>query len=315
VTNKKTNFLILLASSVLVFIFSLDLFGITLKDEISKTEKFVKSRFNLSPPKDESITLAFGGDVMLGRSVLTKADRLNDYGYPLRRIKAQLNNPNIFFVNLESPFYHDCPRGDSGMIFCSDFKMINSLKEGGVNIVSLSNNHVSNYGSEGFEETKNMLDGNAILWAVSDKPQIKEVKGVTFGFLAFDLVSNKLKEEYIDLVRESDNKVDILIVSVHWGNEYTYTPNTNQKSWAKDIVDSGADVIIGHHPHWVQEMDYIDQKPVFYSLGNLVFDQMWSEETKKGELVFLTFEGKQLKSVQAKKVYIQSVGEPQIIEN
>lgn len=88
--------------------------------------------------------------------------------------------------------------------------------------------------------------------------------------------------------------MNILIVGVHWGEEYKSKANSNQKLIAEKLSEAGADYIVGHHPHWIQNIETMGNSKVYYSLGNFVFDQMWSEKTKKGMSVNLIFKGKKL---------------------
>ena len=86
-----------------------------------------------------------------------------------------------------------------------------------------------------------------------------------------------------------------------------------QRDWATFMVEAGADVIAGHHPHWVQEIEYIDEVPVYYSLGNFVFDQMWSEETKKGLVVKLTFEDGEIVNEELLPTYMSFHAQPEFV--
>ena len=312
--EKKTNFIILLSVACLIlviFIEFLPLGSVGKKASLSKNTAL--SRFNLSPLKKD-VVLIVGGDVMLGRSVLTKADRLKDYSYPLSNLASTFILADIVFVNLEAPLYDNCPRTDSGMVFCTDYKMVEGLTSSGVNVVSLANNHIANYGQEGISQTQKLLIENEVVWTGMGKFARLEVEGVKFGFLGFDLLTNKLTDLDLKLITSSKESVDVLVVGVHWGAEYQEKPSDRQKEWAKQMVEAGADVIAGHHPHWVQNMEYIDGKPVFYSLGNLVFDQMWSEETKKGELGILTYSSGKLVKVEEKKIYIKEIGTPEFAD-
>lgn len=99
-------------------------------------------------------------------------------------------------------------------------------------------------------------------------------------------------------IQSADKQVDLLVVSIHWGKEYVREPELDAslapddpKELGRLFIDSGADVVVGNHPHWIQGIEWHDGKPVFYALGNTVFDQEWSQETKKGILVKLYFEG------------------------
>ena len=144
--------------------------------------------------------------------------------------------------------------------------------------------------------------------------EIITVKGTKFGFLGFDLTVKDLTEANLELIKESDPEVDILIVAVHWGVEYTREPTQLQRSQAAQIVESGADIIAGHHPHWVQISETIEGKPVYYSLGNFVFDQMWSEETKKGLAVSLTYRDGELKKIEEHPTYMKEWAQPEWVE-
>jgi poly-gamma-glutamate synthesis protein (capsule biosynthesis protein) len=255
-------------------------------------------------------SLIFTGDVMLGRSVMTKSLRTNNPNYPFMNVADTLRSADIVFSNLENPIVDNCPYVDSGFKFCSDPKMIEGLKYAGVDVVSLANNHILNYGKEGLAQTKKYLDLNGIKWVGDGNLVTLEKNKTKFGFLGFDFVDYRLQEKDLDLVKDSKAKVDILIVSVHWGEEYKSKANLNQKLIAKKLSEAGADYIVGHHPHWVQETETIGSTKVYYSLGNFVFDQMWSEETKKGLSVNLIFKGKKLEKENLLKSYMEKFAQP-----
>lgn len=107
--------------------------------------------------------------------------------------------------------------------------------------------------------------------------------GLKPGVAVYNL--EKLKKE----IKSLRNKVDFLIVQFHGGREYTYQPNREQVLFAHAAIDAGADLVIGHHPHWIQTIEKYKGKYIFYSLGNLIFDQNWSQKTKEGLLVKVVF--------------------------
>ena len=123
-----------------------------------------------------------------------------------------------------------------------------------------------------------------------------------------------LNDADLELIRSANEKADVVIVGVHWGVEYTDKPTRKQREWAEEMVDAGADVIIGHHPHWVQDSEIIDGVPVYYSLGNFVFDQMWSEETKYGVVGKYTFYDNELIDAEYSPVYIKDFDQPSFLE-
>ncbi len=261
----------------------------------------------------EKVEIILTGDVMLGRSVLTRTEKEKDWTYPFNKVSEYLRNSDIVFSNLESPIVENCPRTDSGMVFCTSPELVEGLRFANIGVVTVANNHMGNYGQKGINDTKRYLTGAGIDYTGVGDLVVKEVKGTKFGFLGFDFVNAKPTDLDLKLIRQSDSLVDVLIVGVHWGEEYKDKANKKQREIAKDLVENGADVIAGHHPHWIQDEEYVNDKPVYYSLGNFIFDQMWSEETKKGLVIKLTFKDGKLIREEKLSVYISSLGQPEFV--
>lgn len=270
---------------------------------------FSSTTNHFSVSKITTITIA--GDVMLGRSVMGHSMSIKNPRYPFEKIYPKIGTADLTFVNLENPIVKNCPFVDSGFKFCADPKMIEGLLFAGIDIVNLANNHIYNYGKDGFEQTKEYLKMNNIDYVGDGNFKVKNINGTTFGFLGFDFVTKEPTDNDYILVKKSANQVDQLIVGVHWGNEYSANSTLHQKEIAKKLIENGADVIAGHHPHWVQENDHINGKPVYYSLGNLVFDQMWSDETRKGLVVNLKFTDGNLLNEEKIPIYIKEFAQPQ----
>lgn len=265
----------------------------------------------------DTISLIFTGDVMLGRTVMTKSMELGDYLYPFRKTSDLLSASDLTIINLENPIVNDCPVHTGGFTFCSQPGSTKALKYAGVDIVNLANNHTLNWGKEGLEETKDLLDEQQIGFMGYEDVLYKTVKGTRLAFVGFDFVTNQyfLSDAQLKMISDAAAGSDFLVVSAHWGNEYKESANNYQRNMARRFVELGADLIIGHHPHWMQDVECFDvdeghdpttgreirsvlsfsaedfkagkgceegSVPVYYSLGNFVFDQMWSEETKKG---------------------------------
>jgi len=256
-------------------------------------------------------TIIITGDIMLGRSVMETSLIKNDPNYPFKKVTDALKRANIVFGNLENPVIANCPQSKSGLKFCADPRMISGLKYANINIVNLGNNHAKNYGENGLKQTENFLSNAGIDYVGADNLVIKEINGTKFGFLGFDFVTKEPKSLDFQLVRESKKKTDVLIVMVHWGIEYSPSPTEDQKTTARDLVYAGADVVVGSHPHWVQNIDFIDGKPVFYSLGNFVFDQAWSEETKNGLAIRLTYDRNNLLKAEKLPIYMNNFVQPE----
>ena len=290
-----------LAILSLVFVFVVFMDG--RKQVISFTPK-------LQNEDPERITIIATGDVMLGRTVMIEAEEKEDPIYPFRKVADKLREADLVFINLENPIIPDCPKNDSGFKFCADPKMVAGLTFAGVDVASLANNHSGNYGKEGINETVKILEENGILVTGLGDIVIKQYRNMSFGFLGFDFTVDLLNDADLELITSANEKADVVIVGVHWGVEYTDKPTRKQREWAKEMVDAGADVIIGHHPHWVQNSEIINGVPVYYSLGNFIFDQMWSEKTKKGLVVDLMYRGGRLFSSNLYRSYISEIGQP-----
>jgi len=253
------------------------------------------------------------GDIMLGRYCNVQMIKNNSWRYPFLKTADFLSSAEITFGNLEAPFFNNCPTTEKGMIFCARPESIEGLKFAGINLVSLANNHILNYGQEGFAQTKELLNQNRISYTDSQDQAVKKINEVVFGFLAFDLVTYPQTDTLLK-VREKKDLVDILIVSLHWGAEYQKEPSVLQKKLARQIIDAGAKVIIGHHPHVTQPVEQYNNGLIFYSLGNFIFDQAWSQETKKGEIAKIIFEEKKIKSYELFPIYSNSFCQPELLK-
>lgn len=269
-------------------------------------------------PNNE-VEIIFAGDTMLGRSVMVASLDNNDPYYPFRKTADFLSSADVTFVNLENAIIKNCPsQGKGSFTFCTSPEIAQGLKFSGIDIVTLANNHSGNYGAEGLVETKNYLSEMEIKWVDGTNCEVLDKNNTKFGFVGLDFVYKNLKTEDLKLITECKTRSDILIVSPHWGEEYQQTANRLQVTVAKQMIDNGADVIVGHHPHWVQNYEEYQGKPIYYSLGNFVFDQMWSEETKKGLVVKMTFDlpaqagGKVIIKKEEFKTYTSKIGQPEI---
>lgn len=277
-------------------------------------------------------TVLFTGDVMLGRTVMTRSLDKDDPLYPFREVSEKLSKADITFVNLENPVVENCPRHYTGFKFCADPAMVEGLTFAGIDVVTLANNHSNNYGKSGLDQTFSHLDSVNIGYTHDGSLYTVEKNGLEFGFVGFNYVGFEPKEDDYAKVAEHDEQVDVLIVSPHWGTEYRSEPSAIQREWAKKFVESGADVIVGHHPHWIQSMEHVkspqkvDQTdgnadyepyvPVYYSLGNFIFDQMWSENTKKGLVLELTFDEEgRIVNEEASEIYMSEWAKPVWVED
>jgi poly-gamma-glutamate capsule biosynthesis protein CapA/YwtB (metallophosphatase superfamily) len=263
------------------------------------------------PPAPPRTRILFGGDVMLSRYVGKLAHEKRDPAWPLHELAGLLSASDIAFVNLESPFSDQSHGSSPGMVFKAEPEMIAALTAAGIDVVSTANNHVRDGGAHGIEFTLDLLAKNGIL-AVgtgnsatsAHEGAIVARNGVGFGFLGytFDQSNGNYADQdervaMLDAdqmtadVKRLLGRSDVVIVSMHAGSEYQPQPNPEQQRFARAAIDAGATVVVGHHPHVTQPVETYGRGLIFYSLGNLVFDQSQREETQHGWLADVRFAG------------------------
>jgi poly-gamma-glutamate capsule biosynthesis protein CapA/YwtB (metallophosphatase superfamily) len=310
---SKRWFILILSSAAVLFALFVLFAPASTKKKVAESLKAVGIDASVFVPSLQDTQIILLGDVMLGRSVMVTSQDLGDATYPWHKVADKLSYADIVFANLETPIVEDCPRRTDGMIFCADPAMVDGLKYAGVDVVTLANNHTLNFGESGLTQTKKILSEKGIEYT-DNSLAVKQVNGLTFGFVGFEFIDRAITNAQLELVEAYSEQVDVLIVGVHWGAEYQAAAGAKQREIAKKLAAAGADVVAGHHPHWVQDVEYIgvEAKPVFYSLGNFVFDQMWSQKTREGLAVGLTFDptGKITKEERL-PIYIRNWAQPE----
>ncbi|MFW6156983.1 MAG: CapA family protein [Armatimonadota bacterium] len=249
-----------------------------------------------SPPEPDaeprSFTMAVVGDVMLDRGVWRLIQR-NGFPSILEKVRDDLRVADIAFANLECPLANSGPHAPMDCIFRADPGAVEVLLDGGVDVVSVANNHTLDAGVAGLMSTLDHLDragvaycGAARVREESWEPKLFEVNDVMLGFVACTDLSfqhgswcrvDDATTEFAERIAAAKQRCDLLIVSIHWGNEYQNVPTERQRAVARAAVDAGADLIIGHHPHVLQGIGRHDGAPILFSTGNFVFDQREGE--------------------------------------
>lgn len=282
-----------------------NLINLNTQEEITTTEYL---ELENSSPKE--ITIIFAGDIMLSRTVNAKMEKYNDYSWPFLKIYRTLNEADLVVANLESPFL----KNSSYQVLTGSFSFKANptatlgLKLANLGLLSLANNHTLNQGKQGIIDTIEILEENEIKFVGAGlneeearKPAVINIKDYNFAFFGYAYpndysvaTANKVgianmdiekMQNDINLLKNATNSPDFIIILMHAGNEYVVEPNWQQKEFARAAIDAGADLVVGHHPHWPQTFEFYKDKPIIYSLGNFVFDQMWSEETRQGLLL------------------------------
>jgi poly-gamma-glutamate synthesis protein (capsule biosynthesis protein) len=284
-----------------------------------------------STANQEYNVLFVGGEIITARAV----DRLwinstDNAGFLFDRVEDKVSSADIALSMLENS-YEGNPEPCTGCVsFLSDEKVLHEFKDLGFDVFSLAGNHAGDKGQGAASNTRNILDsldikhfGTGENIAEASGHTVIESKGVRFAFLGADDVayfywageeragtnyytkSNSLSRLEVDYekirkdIESAKKDADVAVVMMSWGIEYQNFATKYQREMAKAFVDSGADLVVGSHPHWVQNIEFIESPqgksvPVVYSLGNFIFDQTHTQETREGMLAEFTFEGKNL---------------------
>lgn len=268
-------------------------------------------------------TVIATGDVIPARYTdVTIRERGDDFLYTVAATSNITRAANITLIDLESPLIEECPYHDSGFTFCGRPGFTAALRSAGVDLATLENRHISNYGPSGIEETEQHLEAAGIRWADSARPSIIDVRGMKFGFLAFNGVIGAIdRDAMVAGIHALRPQVDVLAVAIHWGAEYVSLPQAapgvapdNPVEIAHLAVDSGVDVVIGNHPHRVQAVEFYGGKFIAYAHGNFIFDQMWSYETRAGVIGKYTFYDDALVGVEYIPTLIEDWSQPVPLE-
>ncbi len=293
-------------------------------------------KYGISSKLDDSkpVTLLFVGDIMLSRLIGDIMARNNDWRYPFLETADFLKNADITFGNLEGPISARGTKVGSIYSFRSDPRAIEGLMYAGFDVLSIANNHIWDYGADAVRDTLTILKdagigviGGGMNYQEAHAPLIKETSGVKIAFLGYtDLIPSSLDSKtarpviaFLDIdraisdVKEARKLADLVVVSLHWGNEYEITPNHNQERIAKSLIDAGAQLIIGHHPHVVQPIEEYGGGYIAYSLGNFVFDQNFSPETKKGLALKVILKNKKISQMMPVEITFTSSFQPYLL--
>ncbi len=277
-------------------------------------------------------TLLFVGDIMLDRGVELKVKREGegDFKFVFSKIADELRKADLLFGNLESVISDKGKNVGSKYSFRADPAAIEALEYAGFDIVSLAHNHALDYTSKALEDCLLRLKEKDIDYVgagINEKeafsPKIRKINDLNIGFLAFTDLGPKgwraredsagiawTEEAPLKVIKEAKEKADLLVVSFHSGGEYILEPEESKKDLFQNIIEAGADLVIGHHPHVVQPVEKHREGWIAYSLGNFVFDQSFLEETMKGLLLEVIVKNKKIKEVNSKEILISESFQP-----
>ena len=248
------------------------------------------------------------GDIMLGEQPLC-----NNFGvssvikrkgpdYLFDGVRSLFNEGDIIFGNLEcSIMDRASANAEEPKFFCANPIVIEGLKNASFNVLSVANNHIMENKDSLFWNTVQILKNNNIRpVGIADEIVIFSVKGYKISFLAYSFIEdnfqnscyNKIQSEEVIIhdIQKIRSDVDLIIISLHWGCEYVPYPSPDQVQIGRKLIDAGADIIIGGHPHVTQSYEIYKNKPIFYSLGNFIFDHTYIPTTRESFIAEITLD-------------------------
>lgn len=296
---KILSLVVVLATSFFIgLVFYLEIFASQQSSGFSQEIAVWQNKVSNQP-----IRMLFFGDLMLDRHV---GERIKKYGLDYIFEKLASSTKENFFLdydligcNLEGAVTNNGAYYNPIMSYDFAFTpdLINQLKKYNFNFFNLANNHFADQGERGIIETRNNLDRIGINYSGCQDGKIGDcsyrvlnIANKKVGMAGFSMVYGKFDiEKANNITRQLASTTDLVIINIHWGVEYEHQFNKIQQKTAHHLIDAGADIIIGHHPHVVQGIEVYSprgeagkNKLIFYSLGNFIFDQYFSRDTQAG---------------------------------
>ena len=250
-------------------------------------------------------------------------------------VREVISGADIAMANFENPAPNRFTWHKAKTVFTADPTLIDGLVKAGIDYVGIANNHIGDAGNNGILQTIANLKKRGLKYsgagkdlAAAQKPAILDANGTKVAILAYDAIapgyhaakgepgSSKLTIKAVQAGVKAARKAGakVVIVFPHWGTEYRYSPFQNQQRLARQIIDAGADMIIGNHAHYAAAVEVYKGKPIWYALGNFVFDQTWSEPTMEGISLELTFQGAELQQIRMRPHIILDKAQPNFMD-
>jgi poly-gamma-glutamate capsule biosynthesis protein CapA/YwtB (metallophosphatase superfamily) len=308
-------------------------------DKSIVSDYFLDSKlYEPTQPEEPRATVLAAGDTSYSRGVDWIISLKKDINYPFEKVSPYFKKADLVWLNMETPITPGERIPDGVMRFRSNPEMADAFVNAGVTMVNLANNHTPDFGTEGLLDTFKYLEAKGIGYVgagINEQsayaPVYKDVNGIKIAFLAYTegglvpalyeageshpgtayLNIDKLKEG----IGTARKQADIVIVGMHSGIEYVRTPTDWQKEFARTAIDEGADIVIGHHPHVVQSAEIYKGKYIFYSLGNFIFDQHFSKETREGIMLGLTLNKNGVEKILVYPYYMEAFAQPAVRKN
>jgi hypothetical protein len=250
-------------------------------------------------------------------------------------VRKLIKGADLAIANFENPAPDRFRYHTSGTVFSADPALIEGLANAGIDYVGLANNHIRDAGGVGVLQTiANLKEfgirsgGAGKNSTAARKPTILEAGGTKVAILAYDTIARSYaagadragsaimtaRAVKQDVAKAREAGADVIIVFPHWGAEYDPTPFKGQQTLARAAINAGADMVIGNHAHWAGAVETYKGRPIWYALGNFVFDQTWSEPTMEGITLDLTFRGAELVQARMRPHIILDKAQPNFLD-
>ena len=296
------------------------------------------------------VRVAFVGDIVPGRNVTAKAQYYGDWVRPFRKIATELQSYDVTIANLEGNVSPNipAPTDPHTFSFISDPQFLEGLVFAGIDAVSLANNHSAwndeEWGLSAFNDTMASLESYGIPYfggghdlASASAPWVAEIDGVTIAIIGIDGVTANpeqtqgvlagnvgatndsggtnpfVTESFTADIAAMTERYDIVIPYFHMGVEYVPTPPDWALAGARAAIDAGATMVVTNHPHVIQGMETYGGKPIVYSVGNFVFDQMFSNEVRTGTVLEIVLQHGKVVGLRPKGVEIVDFHQPRLM--
>jgi poly-gamma-glutamate capsule biosynthesis protein CapA/YwtB (metallophosphatase superfamily) len=259
-----------------------------------------------APPRPpvQAATILFGGDMMFDRYIRLTTER-NDNEYVLSCMRPLFEKADLVVANLEGPITTSPSKSLGSIVGSPDnftFTFATStapmLYKHNIRLVNLGNNHIENFGLAGVHSTLEELSKAEVDYfgdPLSSTVARKVIGNVRLAFINYNQfitpIHGSSASTTVAQIREARKDGYVPIVYTHWGTEYATTSSPRLYTLAHQFIDAGAEVVIGSHPHVVAEHEIYKDKHIYYSLGNLVFDQYWTHEVRRGLVIDVRFDG------------------------
>ncbi len=268
-------------------------------------------------------TILFGGDMMFDRYIRSVTERKGG-DFIFSCLDPLLKNEDLVVANLEGPITNNSsvsvgttPGSDKNFIFTFPIATAELLYTHNVRMVNIGNNHIENFGADGVRATMSVLQAARVGYfgdPIDRTVDARDINGVSLAFISYNEFGpstgsgQAAASTTIRQIQEAREQGKLPIVYTHWGIEYATTSAERIRTLARAFVDAGAEIVFGSHPHVAQEREFYSGKYIYYSLGNLIFDQYWYEDVRQGLMVRVVFDAHGVQYVEEVKVELMRDG-------